>query len=144
MVHLCQAILDALLRRSIEDVDAFLAPPSWANMPSSSMIEGLDDAVRRLARAVQRKDHAIIYGDYDCDGILATAILAATLRRVGLTCATYVPHRDEGYGFSSEALHRFSRLGFLLILMVDNGINAQMPIRVAQRSESIRWLSITT
>ena len=106
MMHLCQAILDVLLRRSIEDVDAFLAPPSWASMPSSSTIEGVDDAVRRLARAVQQQERAVIYGDYDCDGILATAILAATLRRVGLTCAIYVPHRDEGYGFSSEALHR--------------------------------------
>ena len=133
MMHLCQPMLDILLRRSIDDVDEFLAPPSWARMPSSSTIEGVDDAVRRLVRAAQRKERAVIYGDYDCDGVLATAILAATLRRVGLTCATYVPHRDEGYGFSSEALHRFSRHGFQLILTVDNGINAQMPVRVAQR-----------
>ena len=47
-----------------------------------------------------------IVGDYDCDGVLSTAILEATLRRLGAQPTVYLPHRDEGYGLSNAVVHR--------------------------------------
>ena len=74
-----------------------------------------------------------IVGDYDCDGVLSTAILEATLSRLGAQPTVYLPHRDEGYGLRNEVVHRFSTHGTGLLITIDNGINAAGPVRLAQR-----------
>ena len=65
--------------------------------------------------------------------MLSTAILQATLNKLGARPAVYLPHRDEGYGFTEEAVHRFSRSGTDLVVTIDNGINAAGPVRLARR-----------
>ncbi|HEY6376637.1 MAG TPA: DHH family phosphoesterase, partial [Edaphobacter sp.] len=51
----------------------------------------------------------------------------------GTSTSGYLPHRDEGYGFTEAAVHRFSRSGTDIVLTIDNGINAAGPVRLARR-----------
>lgn len=132
-MFLCQPLLDVLIARGIEDVDSFIHPPSWNDLPGPASIPGMTDAVDRVLAAVRDKSRVAIFGDYDCDGILGTHILRSVLASLGVPARAYLPHRDEGYGLNSCAVHKFSLSGTDLLITVDNGINAQREILLAQR-----------
>lgn len=106
---------DAFLRGSLQDVE-----PAWSRPDLVEAADALLDALhggRRIA----------IYGDYDVDGITATAILWHTLRRVrpDASIRTYVPHRmEEGYGLNADALAALRGEGIDLVVTVDCGITA--------------------
>ena len=104
-------ILDVLSHRGIEDAEDFSRSPTWRDMPSPSTLPGVSEVVSRIREAIRSQDRIAVYGDYDCDGALSTAILQATLNKLGTRPSVYLPHRDEGYGFTEEAVHRFSRSG---------------------------------
>ncbi len=114
---------------SDDEIDRFLHP-KLSHLREPSLLPNIDTAVRRLADAVRARERIVIYGDYDVDGITASAILHHILR-----CAdpdadvhTYVPHRlDEGYGLNSEAVEKLAADGAKLIVTVDCGINAVEP-----------------
>jgi single-stranded-DNA-specific exonuclease len=126
-------LVDVLKNRGICDLDRFLAPSSWSDMPSPFELEGMEPAVKQILQAMRSKRPITVVGDYDCDGVLSTAILEATLRRLGAQTTVYLPHRDEGYGLSNKVVHRFSTHGTGLLIAIDNGINAAGPVRLAQR-----------
>jgi len=132
-MFLCQPLLDLLIARGIEDIDSFIQPPSWNNLPDPASIPGMTGAVDRVLVAVRAKQRLAIFGDYDCDGVLGTHILRTVLASFGVQARAYLPHRDEGYGLSSCAIHKFSLCGTDLLITVDNGINAQREILLAQR-----------
>ena len=132
-MFLCQPLLDVLIARGIEDIDSFIQPPSWNDLPEPASIPGMPQAVDRVFAAVRNKQRIAIFGDYDCDGILGTHILRAVLAGLGVPARAYLPHRDEGYGLSSCVVHKFSLCGTDLLITVDNGINAQREILLAQR-----------
>jgi single-stranded-DNA-specific exonuclease len=132
-MFLCQPLLDVLIARGIEDIDSFIQSPSWNDLPNPESIPGMIDSVDRVLIAVRDKQRIAIFGDYDCDGILGTHILRSVLANLGVRAQAYLPHRDEGYGLSSCAVHKFSLSGTDLLLTVDNGINAQREILLAQR-----------
>ena len=74
-----------------------LHPPD--NMPD------LDKAVPRIARALEQGEQIAVYGDYDVDGITATALLVHFLSSLDGAVRWYIPHRlQEGYGLNSKAL----------------------------------------
>jgi single-stranded-DNA-specific exonuclease len=132
-MFLRQPLLDVLIARGIEDIDSFIQPPSWSDLPDPESIPGMADAADRVLATVRDKRRIAIFGDYDCDGILGTHILRSVLASLGLQARAYLPHRDEGYGLSSCAVHKFSLSGTDLLITVDNGINAQREILLAQR-----------
>ena len=132
-MFLCQPLLDVLIARGIEDIDSFIQPPSWNDLPEPESIPGMIGAVDRVLAAVRNKKRIAIFGDYDCDGVLGTHILRSILGSLGVQTRAYLPHRDEGYGLSSCAVHKFSLGGTDLLITVDNGINAQREILLAQR-----------
>jgi len=132
-MFLCQPLLDVLIARGVEDIDSSIQPPSWSDLPEPVSIAGMTDAVDRVLAAVRDKKRIAIFGDYDCDGILGTHILRSILASLGVQAQAYLPHRDEGYGLSSCAVHKFSLCGTDLLITVDNGINAQREILLAQR-----------
>ena len=75
----------------------------------------------------------MIYGDYDVDGITATAILWHAINLLGGNVDFYVPHRiEEGYGLNAEALRRSATAGRSSIITVDCGITAVEPASVAR------------
>ena len=133
MMPLCAPIADVMMSRGIEDPEQFLAPSKWSDMPSPLQIQGMRAAVDRILLAVRLKQRVAVFGDYDCDGALSAAILQVTLGRLGVRPVIYLPHRDEGYGFTNEAVHRFSLSGTDLVITIDNGINAAGPIQLARR-----------
>jgi len=132
-MFLCQPLVEALAGRGIEDIDAFLKVPSWNDLPDPFSIPSMEKAAARVLSAVGNCERIAIHGDYDCDGILGAHILRSVLTGLGAAPRTYLPHRDEGYGLSSSTVHRFSCTGTDLLITVDNGINAQTAVRLAQR-----------
>jgi len=132
-MSLCQPLLEVLIARGIEDIDSFIQPPSWSDLPEPKSIPRMADAADRVLAAVRDRQRIAIFGDYDCDGILGTHILRSVLASLGVQALAYLPHRDEGYGLSSCAVHKLSVSGTDLLITVDNGINAQREILLAQR-----------
>jgi len=89
-----------------EDVPAFLSP-SLENLSDPYRFPGIYDAAARLWEAVFRQEPILIHGDYDTDGITASALLGLTLRSNGATVHSFIPHRfDDGYGFTPESLEK--------------------------------------
>ena len=65
------------------------------------------EAVNRLTRSIQSQESIVIYGDYDVDGIIATAVPCWFFRDIGVPVPYYLPHRmREGYGLNAEAILR--------------------------------------
>ena len=82
-------------------------------------------AAARLQRAIRDREIVAVYGDYDVDGITATALLTDYLRRKGLTVVPYIPDRGaEGYGVNDSAVEALHEKGVQLMVTVDCGITA--------------------
>jgi single-stranded-DNA-specific exonuclease len=89
------------------------------------LIPGLRKAGERIAQAIRDKEKIVIYGDYDVDGITATAILWHAIRVLGGAAEFYIPHRiEEGYGLNADALNQLCEAGAKLIISVDCGVTA--------------------
>lgn len=86
---------------------------------------GMETAVARIRRALQDGEPIAIYGDYDVDGVTATALLVQTLRALGGNARGYIPNRfDEGYGLNPEAFDALKAEGVGLVISVDCGIRS--------------------
>ncbi len=82
-------------------------------------------AVKRIKKALDNFERVAVYGDYDADGVTATALLYSYLEMQGADVVYCVPNRHtEGYGLSYNAIDNISRMGAKLIITVDNGISA--------------------
>jgi single-stranded-DNA-specific exonuclease len=93
------------------------------NEPGSML--GVPEAVERVRWAIQHAEPVVIYGDYDADGVTATALLTEALRELGAEAAGYIPNRfDEGYGLNLEALGGLRADGARLVITVDCGIRS--------------------
>ena len=124
-----------LLNRGVGDPDAARAflRPTFADLHEPSLLAGLDVAAERVARAVRDKQRIVIYGDYDADGVTATAILWHALRTLGGDVGYYIPHRlEEGYGLNADAVGEICDGGAKLIITVDCGVTAAGPAAVAR------------
>ncbi len=129
-------LLDRILvtRGLSAGTDAYLAP-SLRSMHDPGLIPDLEKAARRILDAVHQHEPIVIYGDYDVDGVTASAILVHTLRAIdpAAPVRTYIPHRlDEGYGINAEAVALLASEGARVIVSVDCGITAVEPARVAR------------
>ncbi len=103
---------------------------SLKGLHDPSLLPDLDRAAERILAAARASEPIVIYGDYDVDGISASAILFHTLAAVapGAPVRTYVPHRmDEGYGLHADALRALAAEGARVIVSVDCGVTAFDP-----------------
>ena len=109
---------------SAEGAQQFLA----ALLPSGTHplnLSGVGQAVERIRFAIDRAQPIAVYGDYDADGVTATALLVQALQRLGADARGYIPNRfDEGYGLNNEALSSLSMDGIRLVITVDCGIRS--------------------
>lgn len=88
-------------------------------------LSGMTEAVERINIALEANEKILIFGDYDCDGVTATAVLMKYLSSRGADVDYMIPDREkEGYGISLGAVERAADMGVSLIITVDNGINA--------------------
>lgn len=114
-----------LLNRGLVDeaeVLAFLDPVLGRMSPPFDLPD-LPKASARLAQAVKAREPLIIYGDYDADGLTATALLHRFFTELGVPCFAYVPDRlTEGYGLNLPALERLASKA-RLVVTVDCGVS---------------------
>jgi single-stranded-DNA-specific exonuclease len=120
-------IAQVLLNRGVTEpaaVQRFLNPDFRELLPPETL-PGATDAAARLLAAARAGRRIVIYGDYDVDGVTATAILWHALRLAGAEVSFYIPSRfDEGYGVNAEALAQLRVDGADLVVTVDCGITA--------------------
>ena len=120
----------ALLRRVLAargcpdpaEVPALLG--AGAELSDPFLLRDMDKAVARIEQAVENEETIVIYGDYDVDGISATAILYECLSSMGAHVRCKLPTRGTGYGLTRPALESLAEKGFKLVVTVDNGISA--------------------
>jgi single-stranded-DNA-specific exonuclease len=97
-------------------------------------MKGMDQAVARLRSAIHRDEPIAVYGDFDVDGVTATALLVETLSALGAQVEPYIPHRvDEGYGLHLDALRRLWLDGIRVVVTVDCGIRSVKEVQQASR-----------
>ena len=116
--------------RSSSDARAFLdvdAPASPVALPD------LDRAVSLLAQACRAGETVAVFGDFDVDGVTATALLTEGLASLGARPIPYLPHRvDEGYGLSTKAIDTLRGLGATLLVTVDCGTSSLKEVAFAR------------
>ena len=107
-----------------DEARAFLtAAPGFNTDPFQ--LTGMEATVDRILHAVRRGEPIAIYGDYDVDGVTATALLVDALEALGANVRHYIPNRfDEGYGLNTDALDSLKEEGVGLVITVDCGIRS--------------------
>ena len=133
--HLHETVVQILYNRGIhepEQVQAFIAQEAPLHDPF--LLQGMDVAVARIAHAIRAGERIAVYGDFDADGVTATALLTQTLQALGATVAPYIPNRvDEGYGLNTDALDSLAARGAELIVTVDCGIRSADEVAYGNR-----------
>ena len=101
---------------------------------SPLLLPDMHQAVARIYQALLSGEPVAIYGDYDADGITATALLVQGLSALGGTVIPYIPHRlTEGYGLKTTALENLRQQGIGLVVTVDCGITSLSEVKRARR-----------
>jgi single-stranded-DNA-specific exonuclease len=110
--------------QSLDAVKRFL-DPSLKHLPDPFSLPDMDQGAERLAEAINEGQKIAIYGDYDVDGTVGSAVLRRFLRRLGLEPTIYQPDRQkEGYGVNRAAVERLAEEGHNLMIAVDCGITS--------------------
>lgn len=114
------------------EAEAFLrAEPNFDTDPFQ--MKGMRAAVDRIEAALAHGEPIAIYGDYDVDGVTATALLVQVLRARGGNVREYIPNRfEEGYGLNNDALTTLASDGVTLVITVDCGVRSPDEARRAR------------
>ncbi|HNQ95038.1 MAG TPA: single-stranded-DNA-specific exonuclease RecJ [Anaerolineales bacterium] len=107
-----------------DEARAFVAAKTLADTNPFQMI-GMQAAVDRIRFALDHNEPIAVYGDYDVDGVTATALLVEALQKFGAQVRGYIPNRfEEGYGLNKDALDSLKADGVKLVITVDCGIRS--------------------
>lgn len=99
--------------------------PDETRLHDPMLLKDMDRAAAAVQAAVENGDMICVFGDYDCDGVAATAIVYDYLTQIGARVCYYIPDREkEGYGLNKKAIDSLKQYGVDLILTVDNGVSA--------------------
>lgn len=132
-LDLSEPVAVTLVRRGFrtpEQARAFLAADE-AHPPSD--FESMGTAVAAIRAALDGGRRITVHGDFDVDGVCATALTVSTLRRLGADCDWLIPDRlADGYGLSAENVERLAARGTSLLLTVDCGVTAVEEVRLAR------------
>ena len=108
------------------ELDAFLHP-TLDRLANPEELPGVVEAADAILAALSERRLVVVFGDYDCDGVCATAILSRALKALGGDVAEFIPDRlKEGYGMSDASVARMlaEHPDAGLVVTVDNGINS--------------------
>ncbi len=106
-----------------ESANAFIFGRDLSDDPRQ--LQDMENGVDRINLAIAQGQPIVVYGDFDADGVCATALLVQTLRALGGKVTPYIPDRaNEGYGLNRPALRQLSADGVELIVTVDCGIRS--------------------
>jgi single-stranded-DNA-specific exonuclease len=95
--------------------------------------DGMEQVVERVRAAIAAGRRITVHGDFDVDGVCATAVMVRTLRELGADCDWFIPNRlEDGYGLSSDNVRRLAERGTQLLLTVDCGITCVEEVALAR------------
>lgn len=121
-LNLPRSIAAILAARGMEDV---FQEPSESPFSDPFLLPDMQPAAERINRALDGFEKIAVYGDYDADGVTATAMLYSYLESCGGNVIYYIPEREgEGYGLNLGAVDTLHEQGVGLIVTVDNGISS--------------------
>lgn len=131
--------LQLLFNRGIAEkkgIEEFLNPDYEKHLHDPFLMKDMEKAVARILDALAREERILVYGDYDADGVTATALLVKTLLFLGgkeKNLSVYIPDRArEGYGLNEAAIKKFTNEKINLIITVDCGIANAEEVALAE------------
>ncbi len=118
---------------TIDKIEEFFDTDASLSLDPMS-IRDMDKASERINLAIDAFELICVFGDYDCDGVTATALLYSYLEARDANVIRYIPNRiSEGYGLSLEAVEKLAEMGVKLIVTVDNGVAAVEETKLANK-----------
>ncbi len=124
-------VAELMLKKGIsspDDIETFFNG-SLKALRNPFEISDMEKAAERIAKAVMNHERICIYGDYDVDGVTATALMYIFLMQCGANVSYYIPNRlEEGYGLNKEAVKEIAARKTNLIITVDCGISATQEV----------------
>ena len=136
-----ETLAAVLVRRGYADADrarAFLA----AGLPEHDpfLLGDMEGACEAIRRAIAEGKRICVHGDYDADGICATALAVLVLRELGAEVSSHLPSRfDEGYGLARDTLTRLAEEGHLLRNIVDQLAGGERNFGAQSMRESLLY-----
>ncbi len=121
------AFAQVLINRGIKTPDhiyAFLNP-AVAMLSDPFELPHIKIAIDRIREAKKNRERILVHGDYDADGVTATAIMVEGLKKIGIDVQYFIPNRiAHGYGFGSAGIEKAKEVDSKLIITVDCGITS--------------------
>lgn len=116
-----------------ENAEKFLHASYAEDKHDPYLLDGLDEAVKLIIDTIKAGEKIVIYGDYDADGVTASAVLFETLKLLKAKAEVYIPDRvTQGYGLNRDALTEIKEAGAHLVITVDNGIRSAKEVEYAK------------
>lgn len=135
----CHPVLaDILVSRGIQSYDEaiFFLSPGLERLTDPFLLKDMDKAVERVFTAVKNKEKILVFGDFDADGVTATAMLTEFLDYCDANVSWYIPHRfKEGYSFAPDHAQMAMDQDIDLIITVDCGITSNQAIYNAMNED---------
>ena len=108
---------------TVKQIKRFFTPGK-SNFLDPFLLSGMREAVERIENAKKAGELVLVYGDYDADGISATAVLYKALSEYGVNVITTIPNREDGYGLNLSIIEKIAEKEVVdLIITVDCGIS---------------------
>lgn len=123
-----------LAQRGITDFDQAKEyfRPEWSQLHSPFLMQDMQQAVERIAKAIDRSEAVMVFGDYDVDGTTSVALVTSYLQNHLEVVVPYIPDRyKEGYGISKAGIDEAKAQGINLIIALDCGIKAHEQVAYA-------------
>jgi single-stranded-DNA-specific exonuclease len=134
-IGLSEIIVSILINRGIKtekEIIEFMNP-SLDKLHNPLLMKDMDKGTDIIISAIKKNKKIVVYGDYDCDGIISTYILYSALERCGAKVKYHIPHRiTEGYGINSQSIKELKDEGYEVIITCDNGISAIEQVKLAK------------
>ncbi len=134
-LNISPILSEQLVKRNIttESAAKIFFRPQLNDLLNPFLLKDMDIAVDRLNDAIGRKEHIMVYGDYDVDGCTAVALIYKFLQQFYSNISYYIPDRyDEGYGVSKKGIDYAKSQDVTLIIILDCGIKAYEEIAYAK------------
>lgn len=117
----------------VKEVEAFLNP-SLNQLQPPTKLNGAQEAAALISTKIKKKQKICVFGDFDVDGLTATALLVRVLKKLGAAVWPVIPNRFlHGYGLHQELIKKIADHGFALVVAVDCGVANINEVRLAKK-----------
>ena len=135
-LNLNEKVVELLFSRNLttEDQIKQFFNPSFADFNNPFLLSGMEEACKRIKKAIENKERILVFGDYDVDGVSASAIVIGTLKKFGVDAFYYLPNRFvDGYGLTNAVIDKVKEnFNPNLIITVDCGISCHQEVEYAK------------